>query len=106
MNALNVVDAYAFYKALKEGAEVTLGNKDDIDTKDMPDIILFKKDNTLFLNLDDKVLEPLEILKLMKRYSDVNKVIINLDLTLDYKTSENYVNALNTAEKKIKDYYH
>lgn len=106
MNALNIVDTYAFYQALKEGANVILGKTEDVDANDIPNIILYKKDKMLFLNLEDKVLEPLEIIKLMKKYNDVEKVIINLDLTLDYKTPENYINALNTAEQKIKDYYH
>lgn len=106
MNAINIVDAYAFYLALKDNAHVSLKRNEELDNTEIPDLILYKKDRVLYLNLEDKIAEPLEIIKLMKKYNDVEQVVINFDLVIDYKTPDNYLKALDSAENKIKDYYH
>ncbi|MEM0325400.1 MAG: hypothetical protein QXW35_05845 [Candidatus Aenigmatarchaeota archaeon] len=105
MNAIKIVDTYAFYQALKDNPSVSLKKDKDTEVDEIPDILIYKKDKTLYLNLEDKIAEPIEIVRLMKKYNDVEKVVINLDLTLDYKTTENYLNSLDSAEKKLKEYY-
>lgn len=106
MNAINIVDTYAFYLALKDSAHVSLKSNEELDTTEIPDLILYKKDKVLYLNLKDKIAEPLEIINLMKKYNDVEQIIINFNLVIDYKTTDNYLKALDSAENKIKDYYH
>lgn len=106
MNAINIVDAYAFYLALKDSAKVNTLTENNEDKNELPNLVIYKQDNTLYLNLEDKIVEPLDIINLMKKYTDVNKVIINSGVMIDYNTPDNYLNALNSAEEKIKNYYY